>query len=711
MNLAWGFPMSPKSPDALEPQRWLATTLRSIGDAVIATDAHGRVTMMNPVAEQLTGRTFGASRGKMLDEVMQLVSGITRKPLESPVARVLREGLVAGLAPDALLVHPDGHEIPIADSAAPIREDDGTVHGVVLVFRDASAEKMAAVRHEFIALATATLASSLDYHETLVRLAELVVPRLADWCVVHERDDDLGGARQIAVAHVDPRKREMARDYARRMPIDMGAARGVGAVMRTGRSELYPEMSDALVAQIVTDPERRRLIRDLQLRSSLVVPLAAGPAVVGAMTLVYAESGRRYSPDDLAFAEELGRRAGSAIENARLYGAEQRAREAADATNRAKDEFIAAVSHELRTPLTAILGWSKMMNSAALDANQQKHACQTIERNAVAMSQLVEDLLDVSRIVNGQMRIDARPLDVVPLVDAAMDSVQAAANGKRIRLVRTFDTRADEVLGDERRLQQIVWNVVSNAVKFTGRGGEVRVSVRSTLDAVEISVSDDGRGIESRFLPCVFEPFRQADGGSARMTRGLGLGLTITKHLVEMHGGTIEVASEGLGKGATFTVKLPRLGAASKHEVEIVTPPAPRSVPELSGLRVLMVDDEPDARDLVRAVLEHSGSIVRTAPDVRSALDALESEVPDVLLSDIGMPGESGYDLIRQVRALPPDRGGAVPAAALTAYVRPEDRRKVLGAGFMMHVPKPVDPAELVAVVAALARSSPHNAP
>ncbi|HEY2365440.1 MAG TPA: ATP-binding protein [Polyangiaceae bacterium] len=701
--------MSQKSHDALEPQRWLATTLRSIGDAVIATDAHGRVTMMNPVAEQLTGRTLAESRGKMLDVVMRLVSSTTRKTLESPVARVLREGLVAGLAQDAVLLRSDGQEIPIADSAAPIREDDGTVHGVVLVFRDASAEKVAAVRHEFIVEATAALASSLDYHETLERLAELVVPRLADWCVVHERDDS-GGAQQVAVAHVDPRKREMAREYARRIPVDMSATHGAPAVMRTGRSELYPEISDELVAQMVTDPERRRLIRDLELRSTLIVPIVAGPVVVGAMTLVFAESGRRYSPDDLAFAEELGRRAGSAIENARLYGAEQRAREAADAASRAKDDFIAAVSHELRTPLTAILGWSKMMNGASLDANQQRRASQTIERNAVAMSQLVEDLLDVSRIVSGKMRIDAHPLGVVPVVDAAMDSVQAAADGKQIRLVRSLDANADEVLGDARRLQQIVWNVVSNAVKFTPRGGEVRVAVRTTPDAVEISVSDDGRGIEPRFLPCVFEPFRQADGGSARMTGGLGLGLAITKHLVEMHGGTIDVASEGLGKGATFTVRLPRLGAPSKHEVEIVAPPAPRNEPQLSGLRVLMVDDEPDARDLVRAVLEHSGSIVRTAPDVRSALDALRNEVPDVLLSDIGMPGESGYDLIRQVRALPPERGGDVPAAALTAYVRPEDRRKVLGAGFMMHVPKPVDPAELVAVVAALARSSPHNA-
>jgi PAS domain S-box-containing protein len=699
--------MSQKSHDALEPQRWLATTLRSIGDAVIATDAYGRVTMMNPVAEQLTGRTLAESRGKMLDVVMQLVSSTTRKTIESPVARVLREGLVAGLAQDAVLLRSDGQEIPIADSAAPIREDDGTVHGVVLVFRDASAEKMAAVRHEFIALATTTLAASLDYHETLERLAELAVPRLADWCVVHERDDS-GGAQQVAVAHVDPRKREMAREYARRMPIDMSATRGAAAVMRTGRSELYPEISDALVAQIVNDPEQRRLIRDLELRSTLIVPIAAGPAVVGAMTLVFAESGRRYSPDDLAFAEELGRRAGSAIENARLYGAEQRAREAADAASRAKDEFIAAVSHELRTPLTAILGWSKMMNGASLDANQQKRASRTIERNAVAMAQLVEDLLDVSRIVSGKMRIDAHPLGVVPVVDSAMDSVQAAADGKQIRLVRSLDASADEVLGDARRLQQIVWNVVSNAVKFTARGGEVRVAVRTTPDAVEISVSDDGRGIDPRFLPCVFEPFRQADGGSARMTGGLGLGLAITKHLVEMHGGTIEVASQGLGKGATFTVRLPRLGAPMKPGVEIVDAPAPRNEPELSGLRVLMVDDEPDARDLVRAVLEHSGSIVRTAPDVRSALDALRNEVPDVLLSDIGMPGESGYDLIRQVRALPPERGGAVPAAALTAYVRPEDRRKVLGAGFMMHVPKPVDPAELVAVVAALARSSLH---
>jgi PAS domain S-box-containing protein len=692
--------------------RWLATTLRSIGDGVITTDASGRVTMMNPVAESITGVSIHDARGKKLDDVLKLVNEKTREPIPSPVARVLREGLVVGLAADTVLVRPDGEEIPIADSGAPIREEDGTVHGVVLVFRDASAEKLAAVRHELMVEATATLASSLDYRKTLHRLAELAVPRLADWCIVHERDAT-GVAQQVAVTHVDPSKMELARDYARRMPIDMAAKRGAAAVMRTGRSELYPSLPQSLIDEIVKDQARRDMIRDLKLRSCLIVPLTAGASVVGAITLVYAESGRSYHTDDLAFAEELGRRAGIAIENARLYGAEQRAREAADASNRAKDEFLAAVSHELRTPLTAILGWAKLINDPRMEDSQRTRAAQTIERNAVAMTQLIEDLLDVSRIVSGKMRIETKRLGLAPIISAALDSVKPAVDAKQTQLACTLDERAGEVLGDPGRLQQVVWNMVSNAVKFTPRGGQVRVVLRDRGDVVEISVSDDGRGIDPRFLPYVFEPFRQADGGISRITGGLGLGLAITRHLVELHGGTIEASSEGLAKGATFTVTLPTVAAARKvapPSVDMRKPDKRKpdsSTQQLDGLRVLMVDDEPDARDLVRAVLEHSGSIVRTASSVRTALAALHDEVPDVLISDIGMPGESGYDLIRQVRALSPAEGGNVPAAALTAYARAEDRRKVLGAGFMMHVPKPVDPAELIAVVAALARFSP----
>jgi signal transduction histidine kinase/ActR/RegA family two-component response regulator len=475
---------------------------------------------------------------------------------------------------------------------------------------------------------------------------------------------------------------------------------------------LLPEIPDAMLEAAAVEAEHLRLMRQLELRSAVVVPITTGARVLGALTLVFAESGRRYDERDLAFVEEVGRRAGIAIENARLYAAEQRTRQAADVANRTKDEFLATVSHEPRTPLTAILGWSKLLVSDGMDDDKRKRATETIERNAVSMAQLIEDLLDVSRIVSGKMRIEVKPVDLVAVIEAALESTQPAALAKDIQVTRDLKPDTGKVLGDPARLQQVVWNLVNNAVKFTPRGGKVSVALVKEPDACAIVVTDSGKGIEPRFLPFVFEPFRQGEGGIARSSGGLGLGLGISKHLVELHGGTIEAASEGAGKGATFTVHIPTAASARAGAAEArpraPTPgrtPVVEPLPQLKGLDVLVVDDEPDARALVRAVLEQCGSVVRTAGSVDEALAAIEARVPDVLVSDIGMPHQSGYDLMRKIRALPHDRGGAIPAAALTAYARAEDRSKALGAGFMMHVPKPVEPAELVTVVAELARS------
>jgi PAS domain S-box-containing protein len=653
---------------AEEAQRWLATTLRSIGDAVITTDGEGNVRLMNAAAESLLGVRLDAVRGSRLGGALRIVDAKTRAPIENPVDRVLREGVTVSFG-DGVLVRRDGTETPIADSAAPIREEGGAMQGVVVVVRDATAEKLDAARRSFMIDASAVLASSLDEARALSGLAELAVPRVADFCAIDVLDGDR--PRRVASAGVAP------------VPPPPSDA------LRTGGSVMGPR------------------------GAWIAVPLTAATHVLGAITLAFGDSGRAYGPDDLRAAEELGRHVTMALEKARLYYAEQRARQSADSANRAKDEFLAAVSHELRTPLTAILGWSKMITGASLDELQRARAAETIERNAVAMTQLIEDLLDVSRIVSGRMRIDVKRVDLEETLDAALDSVRPALGAKGIHLEKAIDPRASEVRGDASRLQQVVWNLLSNAVKFTPPGGHVRVVLRAANGATDLVVSDDGKGIDPQFMPHVFEAFRQAEGGIVRHAGGLGLGLAITKHIVELHGGTIDVQSGGLGKGATFTVHLP---SAAKHRmIETVETPQlvePGLEPEaqLDGLRVLMVDDEEDARDLVRAVLEHSGSIVTTAPSVKRALEVFREEVPDVLLSDIGMPGESGYDLIKRVRELPPEHGGNVPAAALTAYARPEDRRKVLGAGFMMHVPKPVDPAELVAVVAALARIAPMRA-
>ncbi|HEY1696691.1 MAG TPA: ATP-binding protein [Polyangiaceae bacterium] len=393
-------------------------------------------------------------------------------------------------------------------------------------------------------------------------------------------------------------------------------------------------------------------------------------------------------------------------EQAAALKAEQAARKAADDANRAKDEFVAMVSHELRTPLNAIMGWAKLMASPGFDETRRGRAVETVERNAVAMAQLIEDLLDMSRIISGKMRLEVQSVDVGHALDGAVEVVQQSADAKGVVLAKSFDGDIPLVAGDPTRLKQVVWNLLSNAVKFTPRGGRVDVKLRTNGPWIEIAVSDTGKGIRAGFLPHIFDAFRQDDVASAKQRGGLGLGLAITRQLVELHGGRIDVLSEGEGRGATFTVFLPvadstRSEASARRDSQ--TSPSQRPS-QLSGLRVLVVDDDEDMRDLVRTVLEDCGSVVTTTSSVADALEALARSVPDVVLSDIGMPNRDGYDLIRQVRALPPDRGGNVPAAAFTGFARAEDRRDVLNAGYSMHITKPIDPTELMAVVASLTR-------
>ena len=685
----------------------LSTTLRSIGDAVIATDASGAITLMNPVAEALTGWPEADARGQPLPTVFRIVNEDTRLPVENPVERVLEHGLIAGLANHTVLLARDGREAPIDDSAAPIRGADGAVEGAILVFRDVSEKKDAEAQRQFLSDATAALAESLDYETTLAKVAELAVPQLADWCAVDLAQPGEPLPKRVAVAHVDPRKVELARELHAKYPPDPQASRGVPQVLRTGKAELVAEIPDALLVELCADEEQLRIARELGLRSAMTVPLVANQYVLGAISFVSADGARLYDEDDLAFAEELAHRCAMAIDNARRYASEQEARKSAEVATRAKDEFLAVVSHELRTPLNAILGWSKMMKGSPQNEQRQAKAQETIERNAMAMAQLIEDLLDMSRVISGQMRLELQRVDVDTVISAAADSVRHDADSKQVTLQQFSDRNRALAVADPTRLQQIVWNLLSNAVKFTPSGGRVQVTARAEGRWIEISVMDTGRGIAPRFLPYVFEPFRQQDGSYRRVHGGLGLGLAITRQLVELHGGQITAHSEGEGHGATFTVLLPAAGdaevagPASEH-----SPAAPSAapLPQLAGLHVLVVDDASDARELVSHLLSDCGCKVTTAGSVDEALAAFRQQRPDILLSDVGMPGRDGYDLIREIRALPRDRGGDVPAAALTAYARGEDRRQLLQAGYSVHLPKPIDPEELIAVVVSLAR-------
>ncbi|MDB4942560.1 MAG: two-component hybrid sensor and regulator [Labilithrix sp.] len=688
----------------------LATTLRSIADAVIATDASGRVTFMNAVAESLSGWPEDEARGRPLAEVFRIIDPETRAVVPDPVEKVLATAAPSGSSHQRVLVERNGRETFIEDSTAPIRRDNGEVDGVVLVFRDVTARRAREAQATFLSDATAVLAESLDYETTVARVSSLSVPRVADWCAIDLVVPGSAIPRRLAVAHVDPAKIELAHELHAKYPPQPGAGSGTLHVLRTGRPELHADITDAQIAAACVDEEHLRAALELGLRSAMIVPLVAQGRVLGAMTFVHAESGRRYTPADLAFAEELGRRCAIAIENARLFGSEQEARKAADVANRAKDEFLAVVSHELRTPLNAIMGWSKLLMSQEFDEARRRKANETIERNAVAMAQLIEDLLDMSRVISGKLRLEVQPVDAVSVVEAAIESLQPAAAAKQIRLAPVLDTTVPSLVGDPTRLQQIVWNLLSNAVKFTPKGGRVSVIVHRVDSSIQIVVSDTGKGIDPGFLPSVFEPFRQEDASTTRARGGLGLGLAISRQLVELHGGTIRAESAGEGRGATFTVSLPisAVGSARssrpEHTEHQVAQAAYEKPLQLRGIRILAVDDEEDARRLVSAILEDCGCIVSLAASVSDAMTKIAEEMPDLLLSDIGMPDEDGYELIRRVRALPRDRGGDLPAAALTAYARAEDRRRLLNAGFSMHLAKPIEPAELVAVVATLTR-------
>jgi CheY-like chemotaxis protein len=357
-----------------------------------------------------------------------------------------------------------------------------------------------------------------------------------------------------------------------------------------------------------------------------------------------------------------------------------------------------------------MLGWTRMLRMKELDEKTSEHALETVERNAKVQAQLIEDLLDVSRIITGKLRLDVRPIELLPVIEAALDAVRPAADAKSIELQTQLDPLTGTVSGDPSRLQQVVWNLLANAVKFTNRGGQVKVSLERVDSHVELTVKDTGQGITPDFLPFVFDRFRQADGSTTRMHGGLGLGLAIVRHLVELHGGTVRAESAGSGQGAAFNVQLPltqlrnadfglRIEDVASKESALRTPQSAI----LEGLRVLVVDDEQDARVLIQTILEKEGAEVKTVGSSREALAAFETFKPDVLVSDIGMPDEDGYALIRQVRARDKKQGGAIPAVAVSAYVGEDNRRQALAAGFQLHVAKPVDPEELVAVVQSLA--------
>jgi signal transduction histidine kinase/ActR/RegA family two-component response regulator len=389
---------------------------------------------------------------------------------------------------------------------------------------------------------------------------------------------------------------------------------------------------------------------------------------------------------------------------------EQMARAEAETANRMKDEFLATVSHEIRTPLNAIIGWSHLLRTGRLDEATAARAMETIDRNAKSQAQLIEDILDVSRMITGKLRLNNEPVDIASVINAAIDSVQLAINSKDLKLEITLDPSARHTLGDASRLQQVVWNLLANAIKFTPSGGRIEVKVERAGRNLQIRVSDAGQGIDTDFLPFIFDRFRQADGTTTREHGGLGLGLAIVRHLVELHGGTIKADSAGKGKGATFIINLPLAPQDSTRRRNVIgslqasegSQGTVISLPSLDDVKVLLVDDDPDTLQILSVMLAESKAGVQTAASASEALEILEWYQPDVLVSDLAMPGEDGFSLIGKIRALAGGKVTQIPAVALTSYVRVEDRARALSAGFNMFVPKPVEPEELVTAIANL---------
>ncbi len=680
----------------------------TLHEAVVVHDAQGRVVKANASAERMLG--LGQPRMAERDSADARWGAVREDgspfPGEAhPAMEALRTGqpqsdVVMGV------MNPDGRRVWLSVNAQPLPgPEGGPPVGAVASFTDFTQRRRAEQALRFLSEATVALASTLDSHALLGTLSRLAVPGFADWCSVYLRQED-GGTVLAAVTSQSPEVAVLVRELHRLYPQPPDAPHVYRHVMRTGQSELVAPITSELLEAAAWDETHRRMLLALAPSAYLTVPLSQGPRVLGAIVFGLREPGRTYDAQDQAVAEELARRAAIAFEQARLFELAQAERRRAEEASRLKDEFLATVSHELRTPLTAMLGWMQLLRTGRLSAEKQARALETVERNTRVQAQLVEDLLDVSRIISGKLRLELGPMELADAVRGALEVVRPAAKARGVRLRATLDPEASPFVGDPHRLRQVVWNLLSNAVKFTPEGGRVDVRLRREGASSLIEVEDTGQGIGPDFLPHVFERFRQAEGGTTRRHSGLGLGLAIVKHLVELHGGQVEARSEGEGRGASFTVRLPAsqagAGAGRPEHADGPSEEGLECPSEVKGLRVLVVDDEEDVRELVLSLLDRCEMRVKAVGRASEALEVLVAERPDVLVCDIGMPEEDGYTFIRRVRQLPPESGGRTPAVALTAYSRAEDRMRALLSGYQMHLPKPIQPRELVATLALL---------
>ena len=629
---------------------WVAAIVDSSDDAIVSKTLDGLITSWNRAAERIFGWTAAEAVGRSIT----IVIPPDRLAEEEDILARIKQGEKIEHF-ETTRMRKDGTRFEISLTVSPIKNAKGEVIGASKIARDISAR--------------------LHGDEAIARLAAIV--NSADDAIVSKTLDGVITSWNRAAQAM----------------FGWTAAEAVGQrITLIIPRERWPEQDEVLAR--VCKGESIDHFDTVRVRKSgerIDVSLPVSPVKDARGRIIGASK----------IARDVSDRKRAEAERTKLLQTVQQAREEAEELNRSKDQFLAVLSHELRTPLNAIFGWARMLQSAAMDEATSRRAIDAILRNATAQVQLVEDLLDVSRIITGKMRLDVQWLDLKSVIESALDAVQPAASAKGLKIETVLDPNAGPVVGAADRLRQVVWNLLMNAIKFTPRDGRVQVHLRKLKSHVEIVVSDSGEGIQPEILPFIFDRFRQGDSTTTRPHGGLGLGLALVRHLVDLHGGRVRAASEGPGRGATFVVELPVAILGPEAGTTLETSAAMGALP-LQNVRVLLVDDDADGLDLTTVMLTNSGAQVKTAVSVAAALDVLESWPADVLVSDIEMPGEDGYELLRRIRAK--ERGGRtrLPALALTAYGRPEDRRRTLAAGYNLHLAKPIDPSELVLAVANL---------
>ena len=686
---------------ALAAKAYLAAIVDSAEDAIISKDLDGIIQSCNAAAERL----FGYTTDELVGQPVRILIPADRQSEEDEILAHLRVGRSVEHF-ETVRVAKDGRFVDVALTISPVRDESGAIIGASKVARDITALKQAEAERlrllEENAKVTETLndvgaivASDLDRDKVVQAVTDAAteLTTAAFGAFFYNVVGESGEAYTLYTISGVPREAFSKFPMPRNTEVFGPTFKGTG-VVRSADITQDPRYGH-------NAPHYGMPRGHLPVRSYLAVPVKGrGGDVIGGLFFGHPDVGR-FTDQHERLAVGIASWASVALENARLYASVQEA-------SQIKDDFLASLSHELRTPLNAILGYARLLRSGIVAPDKRDKAIETLERNATSLTQIVEDVLDISRIVSGKIRLNVQPVDFPDVVRSAIDAITPAADAKGVRIEMVLDPEATPISGDPERLQQVIWNLLSNAVKFTHKGGKVQVRLERVNSYVEVAVSDTGIGIAPEFLPHVFERFRQADAGIARERGGLGLGLAIARQLTEMHGGTIEGSSGGVNQGATFSVRIPvMIVHPVRQEIPRVHPRGPASgrhtdLPSLRDVRVLAVDDEADSLSLVSEVLQAAGAHVRMARSADDALRLLEAEVPDVLVADLGMPHVDGFQFIDRVRHHQNPLVQHVPAAALTAYARSEDRTRALSSGFQIHLAKPVDPAELVATIAAL---------